>query len=234
LNVDGSAGLLVWKNESRTNAQIVVLNANGSIQFQADCGRDVWSPIVAPDGAGVLLRPNTGGTNQNTFIWFTKQGKLRSIDINPNPWCVGWISGSQKSLFWTSLGTETNRYQLIDWDIGKRLWDIPRPGDGQLLAIGLTPNFIIFAVAQRYLPAPWHDAARTGTDSGKEWLRTFYAVKVQDGSLTAQWQALFPRRSLDAGRDHFLWLGDKFFYVTPEEFTELNLEDIGLKEHGWR
>jgi hypothetical protein len=55
LNDDGSAGLLVWKNEAKTGMDIVVMDANGSIRFRTDCGRDVWSPIVAPDGAGVLL-----------------------------------------------------------------------------------------------------------------------------------------------------------------------------------
>ncbi len=233
LNEDGSAGLLIWKNGSRTNAQIVTLNTNGSIRFRVNCGAPVTSLIVAPGGMGALLRPDTGGSNHNTFMWFTEQGKLRSMDVGPNPECVGWIPGSRKSLFWTSLGNEAKRYQLIDWDIGKGLWDIPSPGDGQVLAIGLTSNLIIFTVALPYQPAP-PSADGTLPDSGKEWIRTFYAVAVQDGSLVARWQAQFPHRSLDGGREHFLQLGDKLFYVTTNDFTELNLEDISSKKHGWR
>jgi len=188
---------------------------------------------VAPGGAGALLRPNTGGDTQNTFMWFTKQGKLRSMDVSPNPWCAGWIPGSPKSLLSTSLGYDY-RYQLIDWDIGKRVWDIPCPGGGQVLAIGLTPNLIILAVALPHHSAAPPSANGTLPDSGKEWMRTFYAVAVQDGSVVAQWQAQFPHRLLDAGREHFLQLGDKFFYVTRDDFTELNLEDISSKKHGWR
>ena len=73
-------------------------------------------------------------------MWFTKQGKRRSMEVSPNPWCLGWIPGSGKSLFRTSVGNEANRYQLIDWDLGKRLWDIPSPGDGRVLAMGLSRN----------------------------------------------------------------------------------------------
>ena len=232
LNADGSTGLLIWKDESKTTAQIVTSNTNGSIRFRVDCGAPVTSLIVAPGGSGALLRPNTGGTNQNSFMWFTGQGKLYSMDVSPNPWCVGWIPGSRKSLFSTSLGNEAGHYQLIDWDIGKQLWDIPCPGDGHALAIGLTPDLIIFAVA-----VPYHPAARQSTpfpDDEEEWLRTFYAVNVQDGSVVARWQAQLPHLSFDAGRENFLQLGDRLFYVTPEDFTQLNLDDIRSRRHGWR
>jgi hypothetical protein len=232
MNEDGSAGLLIWKDEPKTTAQIVTIDPNGSIRFRVECGAPVTSLIVAPGGAGALLRPNTGGTNQNTFMWFTGQGKLRSMDVSPNPWCVGWIPRTRKSLFWTSVGSEANRYQLIDWDIGKRLWDSPCPGDGHVLAIALTPDFAIFAEA-----VPYHPAARQSAplpDDGKEWIRTFYAVSVQDGMPVAQWQAQLPHLSFDAGREHFLQLGDKLFYVIPEDVTQLKLDDIRSKQHGWR
>lgn len=232
LNADGSAGLLIWKDESKTTAQIVTSNTNGSIRFRVDCSAPVTSLVVAPGGSGALLRPNTGGTNQNTFMWFTGQGKLRSMDVSHNPWCVGWIPGSHKSLFSTSLGNEAGHYQLIDWDIGKQLWDIPCPGDGHALAIGLTPDLIIFAAA-----VPYHPAARQSApfpDDGEEWLRTFYAVDVQDGRVVARWQAQLPHLSFDAGRENFLRLGDRLFYVTPEDFTQLNLDDIRSRQHGWR
>ena len=232
LNEDGSAGLFIWKDESKTTAQIVIINANGSIRFRVDCGAPVTSLIVAPGGTGGLLRPNTGGTNQNTFMWFTEQGKLHAMDISPNPECVGWIPGSSKTLFSTSLGNEAGHYQLIEWDIGKRLWDIPYPGDGRALAIGFTPDLILFAVA-----VPYHTAARQSApfpDDGEEWLRTFYAINVQDGSIVARWQAQLPHLSFDAGRENFLQLGDRLFYVTPEDFTQLNLDDIRSKQHGWR
>ncbi len=234
LNEDGSAGLLIWKDEAKSTAQIVTLNTNGGIRFRVDCGAPVTSLIVAPGGTGALLRPNTGGTNQNTFMWFTEQGKLHSMDVSFNPWCVGWIPRSRKSLFWTSVGSEANRYQLIDWDIGKRLWDIPCPGAGHVLAIALTPDFIIFDVAVPYHPASRQSAPGTLPDDGKEWIRTFYAVSVQNGSPIAQWQAQLPHLSFDADGDHFLQLGDKLFYITTSDFTELNLDDIRSKRHGWR
>jgi hypothetical protein len=159
-------------------------------------------------------------------MWFTKQGKERSLDISPNPWCAGWIPASRKSLFWTSVGDEPRHWHLIDWDTGQRLWDIPSPGPGRPLAIGLTSSLILFGIAEPYHPSP--------AGNGQGWLRTFYAVKVSDGSLAARWQAQLPRRSLDAGSEHFLQLGSKLFYITADEFSEISLEDIGAKRHGWR
>ncbi len=226
LNDDGSAALLVWKSAAKTNAQIVVCGTNGTVQFQTDCGGPFYSPNVAPDGAGVLLRPNTGGSNQNTFVWFTGQGRQRAVDISPNPECVGWIPQSRQSLFWTSLGNDASRFQLIDWDTGTRLWDIPWPGTGEPLAIALTPRLILFAVAEPCQPAT--------PESGKQWLRTFYAVGVRNGAVLARWQAQLPHRSLERWSDYFLRLGSKLFYVTADECAELNLEAVFSKTHGWR
>ena len=97
LNDDGSAAFLIAKTNAQFNpnapgkdantlrdelsaihrlgAQIVALNTNGEVRFRTDCGNAVWSPMVAPNGAGVLLRSSTG-TNQNTFMWFTEKGEI--------------------------------------------------------------------------------------------------------------------------------------------------------------
>jgi hypothetical protein len=255
LNDDGSAALLVAKTNVQFNpnapgkdgntlrdelsaihrlpAQIVVLNTNGEVRFRTDCENAVWDPIVAPNGAGVLLRPNTG-TNQNTYMWFTEKGELHAMDISPNPQCVGWIPQTCQSLFKTQLGFETTHFELIDWSAGKRLWDIPFPGGGEMLAVGLTPKFIIFSVAEPYPSGVWHRVNESLLQSGQEWVRTFYAVGVQDGKLVARWQGQFPHRYFDASRDYFLRLGGKLFYITADEFTELNPNDISAKQHGWK
>lgn len=230
MNDDGSACLLVWKDESKTTAQIVALNSNGVVQFQTDCGTNVMGPIVSPNGAGVLLRPN--GTNANTFIWFTRRGKLRSREINFNPECMGWIPGTRKSLFLTSVGNDSYRCQLIDWDTGDRLWDIAIPEVKWPIAFGLTPEFVIFAVEQ---PAQLDSSPHNnGAQSGDAWRRVFYAINVADGKIAAKWQAQLPHRMFGYYFDHFIQLGGKLFFVTAEEFSELNLEDIRDKRHGWK
>jgi hypothetical protein len=224
LNDDGSTGLLIWKDETHTNAQVVVTDTNGVLCWRGDCDAVVDGPIVAPDGAGVLLHPNTGGGDQNTFWWYTAQGKQRSVSISPNPDCIGWIPQSRHSLFETSVGNDSRRFQLIDWDSGRRLWEIPGPGSGQFLGVALTPEYIIFAMAELH-PSP--------PDNGMEWRRAFHAVKVQDGSLAARWTADSGHRSFNGDRDHFLQLGGRLYYVTAEEVAELKLEDIRAKQHGW-
>jgi len=91
--------------------------------------------------------------------------------------------------------------------------------------MALTPKLIIFSISEPKPSLP---------DGGKAWRRTFDAVKVQDGSLVAQWQAQLPHRSFSSDRDRFLQLDDRLFYITKEEVAEINLEDITLKKHGWR
>ena len=233
LNDDGSTGLLAWKDESKTTQRIVVLSTNGTVRFQADCDRDVWSPIVAPEGAGVLLRHNTGGSAQNTFMFYTEQGKQRELNISPNPEFVGWVPGTRKSLFWTSIGYNRH-YELIGWATGERLWETDCPGGGEAVAIGLTPKLIIFSVGDLYPANTGRRADEPVLEIGKEWVRTFYAMNVQDGRLVARWPGQFPHMFLGLDREHFVWLGNKLFYVDSEEFTELDLEDIAAKKHGWQ
>lgn len=252
LNEDGSAALLIARTNmasdeplsddalrekllslGRMSAQVVALNTNGRIQFQADCGPAVWSPVVAPNGAGVLLRPNTG-TNQNDFIWFTEQGKQHSINISPNPEFMGWIPGTCQSLFSTSIGLQSGFYELIDWNTGKTLWKIACPGDGEVLGVGFASNLILFSVAEPYPSSTWHKVNESLLESGEEWVRTFYAVDVRDGKLVARWRGLFPHSYFNAERDHFLRQGSQLFYVTADEFTEINNEDIRAKKNGWQ
>ena len=211
LNEDGSTALTVWKDESHTVTQVITTDTNGIIRFRVDGD----SSIVAPGGA--LLHPDT------------------RPNLGPNPRSIGWIPATHQSLFSTSIGFEY-RYQLIDWDTGKSLWDILCPGTGkaQALSVGFTPKLVIFAVAELYKPGPWRGAEWTLGNSGKEWIRTFYAVNVQDGSLAARWQAHYPQRLAGEDRDHFLSLGDKLFYVTANEVVELNPEDIISKKNGWQ
>jgi hypothetical protein len=215
LNDDGSAGLLIWKDESRTRVQIVVINTNGAVMSRTDCDAPGTSRIVAPGGC--LLPAN-----------------IQLPDIGPNAWCAGWIPGTHKSLFKTSVGFETNRFHLIDRDTGKQLWDIPCPGGGELLAVGLTSKFIIFAVAELYGSGPWRGSQWGFLNGKKDWIRAFYAVNTGDGQIAARWQESYPRRYCDSDYGHFLWLNDNLFYVAPDEFTKLNFEDIAAKKNGWK
>ena len=154
------------------------------------------------------------------------------MDISFNPECIGWVPRSRQSVFLTCLGNKSYRCQIIDWDTGRRLWDVPVPDDLRPQAIGLTPKFVIIAAAQPYPPASRPSTNQPAPEA--EWVRTFYAIDVQDGSLAAQWQGQLPHRSLPRYPDHFIWLRGKLFYVTEAEFTELNLDDIRAKKHGWR
>jgi hypothetical protein len=154
------------------------------------------------------------------------------LDINSDH-CVGWIPGTHQALFSTSVG-ETPHYQLVDWDNGKKLWDIACPGNVEALAIGLTPKLILFAVAELYQPGPWRGSQFTLRNGGKDWIRKFYAVSVQDGSIVASWRTDYPERLGNTDRDKFLSLDDKLFYITADEFTEVNIVDILSRKNGWK
>jgi len=232
LSDDGSASLTIWKDETRTTAQIIGLDANGVVRFRVDCDDLVINKGVAPDGSGALLS-SSSGLNEFTFMWYTGQGKLHSFEITPNPYLVGWIPGTHSSLFATSVGDRSPHYQLIDWDKSERQWEIPAPGTGQMLAVGVTPELLLFEEAELYKPGSWRGADWVFRSDGKAWVRTFYAVSVQDGRLVARWQSQDPRRLMDGDRDRFLWMNGRLFYITDNEFTELNLDDIASQRNGW-
>lgn len=230
LSNDGSAAMLIWKEAAKTTPQVMVLNSSGSLQFRADCNDPGYSPIAAPDGVGALLRPNAG---ENTFVWYTREGKMRSFEVSPNPRCVGWVPGTPRSLFSTNLEYR-HRYHLIDWDTGKRLWDIPCPANGHALGICITSKFIIFSVAELYNGGPWRGASWLIHNNETEWIRSFYAVSIEDGKVISRWQAPFPRRLSDDDRERFVQLGKRVFYVTSREFVELSEDDIIFGKSGWK
>jgi len=232
LSDDGSASLTVWKDDTRKTAQIVGLGANGIIRFRVDCADPVINKGVAADGSGVLLSPNSD-SGQFTFMWYTGQGKLHSFEITPNPYLVGWIPGTHSSLFATSVGDRSPLYHLIDWDRNEKLWEIPAPGNGQVLAVGITPGLLLFEEAELYKPGPWRGAEWVLGRDGKEWVRTFYAVSIHDGSVVARWQSTLPQKLSNEYRDRFLWMNERLFYITANEFTELNLDDIVSMKNGW-
>jgi hypothetical protein len=233
VNDDGSTALLIWKDAAHTAAQIVAAGTNGDVRFRVNCGLEVDGPLVAPDGAGVLVHPNTGGTDENTFLWYTVAGKQVAVDINPNPYCLGWVPGSRQSLFSTE-GGEAQSYRLIDWNTGKCRWNIASPTAGTVLAVGLTAGLIFFDSAELYQAGSWRGAEWPVQNGSKEWIRTFQAVSVQDGSVVARWRAKTPQRLTGEERDHFLALGDRFYFVTAGEYVELNPEDALLKKNGWQ
>jgi hypothetical protein len=233
LNDDGSASLLVWKDTTRKTPQVVGLNASGQVLFRVDCDEPFVDRGGAPGGVGALLLPNRGGSDRNTFRWYTGDGKLHSLDISPVPYLVGWIPKTRMSLFSTSLGDKTQNYQLIDWDTGKVVWEIPPFGEGYVLAVGITPKLIVFSVAELYKPGAWRGANWFQRNGGKEWIRGFYAVNVLDGSTVSHWRAHYPRRLDGDLRDRFLTLGERLFFLTRDEVIEINQDEIIGKENGW-
>jgi hypothetical protein len=68
LSDDGSTALIVWKDETKTTAQVVTTSSNGAVRLRVDCDNPVYSPIAAPDGAGVLVRPNGEAGGRNTYM----------------------------------------------------------------------------------------------------------------------------------------------------------------------
>jgi hypothetical protein len=123
---------------------------------------------------------------------------------------------------------------MIDWAEGKALWNIPCPGEKSYpLAIAVTSKLVIFSVAELYKPGPWGDNIWMIDDGRSEWIRVFYAVRTDDGKVIAKWQAQFPSRLHDDGRDRFFRIGTKLYYVTSQEFTEISEDDIFAGRGRW-
>ncbi len=225
LGEDGSLAFLAWKSEENKIAQVVVVGPDAKVRFQADCGELVCCPIVGPDGTGVLVRSNADENTLNTFTFYNKSGTVRSLDIRPNPGFIAWLPGSSKTLFQTSIGYD-NRYQLIDWETGNTLWDIPEPARGHRL---LTTAAL--AVEDGFLLLGGLEFMKLGDREGP--VRSIYAVDLQNGEVVSHWlPSPLYHFSLDGGS--FIRLGEKLFLVSNTEVAEIELEDIAAKSNGWQ
>ena len=64
-------------------------------------------------------------------------------------------------------------------------------------------------------------------------MRAFYAIRMEDGRVISRWQAEAPVRF--SGRDErFMHIGNRVYFLTDDQFTELNEEDILAGKHGWK
>jgi hypothetical protein len=230
LNDDGSIGVLIGSGKASPNPKLVVIGPNGDLKFRVDCADFACCPIVAPLGVGALLR-RSDGILPNTWYFYTRVGCTRSLDIGPNPECVGWVPDSSKALISNSIGFG-RRYSLIDWATGIRIWEIPCPGNGHPLAVDLGREMVLFAVAEPYKSGAWR-----GTPwllGAGAWIRTFYALSLEDGRTIASWRAEIPSQLAFNGDERFVRLDEKLFYLTPDTVVELLSENIKSKRAGWR
>jgi hypothetical protein len=232
LGEDGSTALLAWKDASHEATQLVTTDSKGNVRVRVDCEETDHSPIPGPDGIGALLPAPLTGDQANFFSWYTEKGKVSSVQISPNPQMKGWVPGTQKSLFSTSLGFEEHRYRMVDWATGNQLWDIPLPASGYPLSVAITPKLVIFAVAELYKGGPWQGNQWVLENNRTEWIRAFYAVSSEDGHPVAHWRAQYASR-LPNDYEHFVRRDERWYFVTADEFVELSEEDILNGKGGW-
>ena len=233
LGGDGSTALLTWKDASQSATQLVTTDSKGNARVRVDCEETDRSPIPGPDGAGALVPGAGGGGQENFFSWYTKDGKVSSAQILPNPQMVGWVPGTQKSIFSTSLGFEDFHYRMIDWASGNQLWDIPLPAAGHPLSVAVTSKLVIFAIAELYKGGPWQGDQRVLEKNRTEWIRAFYAVSVEDGHPVAHWRAQYASR-LPNDYEHFMRLDDRSYFLTADEFVEISDDEILNRKGGWQ
>jgi hypothetical protein len=219
LGDDGSAALLTSIHGNYTSAQAVVLGSDGQVRFRVDIPYGVSGAVPGPDGSGVLLRSNRS-EGPDTYLWYTKDEKAESLYCGANACCAGWIPGSHRCVFDTSID-DYHRYRLIDWDTTKALWEVPCPTNGRVLAIGCSTNYVLLAVAESY------------TTDRAAWFRCFYAVNVSDGRTVARWVAPYPRQVSLNQNQSFVRLHGKLYYLTPDEFAEIREDEIAAKTNHW-
>jgi len=232
LGEDGSTAMLVWKDDEEKVPQLVVTDSAGKLSFRIDCEGTDRSPTPGPDGLGAIVPAPGASAHRNWYSWYTREGKVRTLELTPEPRVIGWLPGTQRSLCSTSIGY-AHRFEMIDWETGSKVWDVPCPGEGYPLASGLTPKLVILAVAELYKGGAWSGESWVLENGRTEYIRAFYALNPNDGSVVARWQAKYPGRWSGREREQFLRLGEKFYFVTINEVVELRENDILLGKSGW-
>lgn len=225
VGADGSLAFLAWKDKKDEMVEVIVAGPDGKISFRAECEGPVDSPIVAPGGGGVLVRLNLPGNGHETFIFYKKSGKMSSLRLGPNPTFLNWLPESSKSLFTTSVGYK-HRYQLIDWDSGKILWDVADPASG--LWERAVPRR---AVLGDYVLLCGLEFMKLGEREGP--VRSIYALSLANGQAVAHWLPV-PNCHFSTDWGWFRRLDSKVFLIWGKEFAEIKLSDIAARKNGWR
>jgi hypothetical protein len=225
LGSDGSFALLAWKDKQAEIAEVIVAGKDGRISFRAQCEGPVDSPIAAPGGAGALVTLNLPGNGHETFVFYTESGKVSSLKMGPNPTFLRWLPNGTKSIFTTSVGYK-HRYQLIDWQIGKILWDVADPASG--LWERAVPRT---AVIGEHVLLCGLEFMKLGEREGP--VRSIYALDLASGKTAAHW---LPEPNCHFSTDWgwFVRLDEKLFVIWGPEFAEIRYEDILAKKNGWR
>jgi hypothetical protein len=225
LGADGSFAFLAWKDRKAKMVEVIVAGPDGKMSFRAECEGQVDSPIVAPGGGGVLVGLNLPGNGHETFIFYKKSGKVSSLRLGPNPTFLNWLPENSKSLFMTSVGYKY-RYQLIDWDDGKILWDVADPASG--LWERAVPRR---AVLGDYVLLCGLEFMKLGQREGP--VRSVYALSLANGQAAAHWLRV-PSCHFSTDWGRFARQGEKLFLIWGDTFSEVSLEDITAKKDGWR
>jgi hypothetical protein len=220
---DGSLVLLTWKTGDNNTPQIVAAGPDGKVTMHVDCIHPVMSPVVAPEARGVLVQPN--GTDRDTFSYYTAKGKVASYKPGPNAHCVTWLPKSATAVMSSSVGHDY-RFHLVDWTRGKQLWDIRDPCAARVP--GWAPRV---AVAKDYLLFAGREYVKWG--ERQDPVRCLYAVDSKTGKTVARWHPTPHRSSSDRDEPWFFPDGPKLYVMTPDEFSEINLDDIAAKKRGW-
>ncbi|MHC4201200.1 MAG: hypothetical protein ACYSU0_14515 [Planctomycetota bacterium] len=220
---DGSSAFLSCETAAGKTVQVVVAGPDGKERFRPRCEGTIISPEPAPGGKGVLLQSDAGGDKQNVFTFYDRSGKVRSLKVEHNPHLMGWIPGTCRALFVTSVG-HGGRFRLVDWTTGRTLWHVPNPCTGN---IGALESVVV--ETDRILIAG-HDLIQWGT--GKEPVRTVCAVDPSDGHTVARWHPSPMRPDHEYGR--LLKLGERVYLMTAREFSEIDKADIAARKDGWR
>jgi hypothetical protein len=224
LGADGSLAFLAWKDKEAEIPEVIVAGSDGKITFRAECEACADDPVVAPGGRGVLVTLNLPGNGYDTFVFYDKSGRVSSLRIGPNPTFLAWVPDSSKSVFLTSVGYKY-RYQLIDWETGTIVWDVPDP------AVGLWQQAPRTAVLGDYGLLCGLEFMKLDEREGP--VRSIYALRLANGEVARHWLPV-PNCHFSTDWGEFTKLGERLFLLWGAEFAEIKLEDITAKQNGWR
>jgi hypothetical protein len=227
LSNDGSTAMLTWKDDKKTNPQVVVAGPDGKLCFQVDCPQPMrlsYDTSITPGGDGVLLQPNRGGDDNHLFLFFTKTGQTASIRLKYNPYPVLWLPGTHKALFCTNIG-DNYKYSLVDCDTGATLWSKDDPLSKR------TGSYAPQWVAMKHLLL--QAGREAAMIDGREYhYRSLAALDSTTGNVVARWKSDY--LSASDTTDRLLQLDRRVFLMSDSQFSEIHLDDVLQKKNGWK
>lgn len=221
LENDGSLAFVAL-DESEGRTKLLVVGPGGHEQFKVPCEAQV--NIVACDRTRVLV---ADANDRTRLTLYDREGQTSAFVLRYNPNFLTWWPNTSRALF-TIVEDRANVLAMVDCLTGEVIWKSQLPN--AMLTYGPQAVFLDSMLLVRGLEI--HEA-RFEVKNPTHPNRFLLAIESATGRTVARWRSPTHLAS-PAYMADLLHLGDRVYYVSTRDFSEITAEEIKSNRNGWK